>query len=112
MSYGEAVPGRARAEDEFSTANYRFRYAPGIVGESKRVVHQAVFTDGTSVWSLCRRQFAIADIEEIGRCGMPCMACTGQAAVASNGQIPVLEEGSHSEQEDKSPFIVEGGGVR
>ena len=109
MSYGEAVPARRRAKDEFSTANYRFRYAPGVVGESKRVVHQAVFTDGTSVWALCRREFAVTDIEEIGRCGMPCMACTGQAAAASSGQVPVLDEGSPLEQGDKSSLIVDGG---
>lgn len=103
MSYEEAEPGRTRAEDEFSTANYRFRYVPGVVGESKRVVHQAVFTDGASVWSLCRQEFAVADVEQVGRCGMPCMACTAHAAVAATNRFPAIEG---------SPCVVEGSEVR
>lgn len=101
MSYEEAEHGRARTDVEFSLANYRFRYVPGVVGESKRVVHQAVFTDGASVWSLCRNKFGIAEVEEVGRWGMPCMQCTARAAAAATK--PALNGGSQ---------VIEGSDVR
>lgn len=87
----------------FSTATYRFRYRRGVVGESQRVVHQSVFADDASVWSLCRRQFALDEVEEVERCGMPCLACTANAASAATRRTPALDRGS---------LVVEGSEVR
>ncbi|WP_338602669.1 hypothetical protein [Saccharopolyspora sp. SCSIO 74807] len=101
MSYEEVEHGKARTDVEFSLADYRFRYVPGVVGESKRVVHQAVFTDGPSVWSLCRNKFDIVEVEEVGRCGMPCMQCAARAAAAATK--PVLNAG---------PQVIEGSDVQ
>lgn len=103
MSYEETQPVHTHPEGTFTTVTYRFRYRQGVVGESKRVVHQAVFTDDASVWSLCRREFAVGEVEQVERCGMPCVACAGHAAAAATNRAPAL---------DGSPLVVEGSEAR
>lgn len=76
----------------------RFRYRPGVVGESRRVVHASVLWSSSAgvVRSLCGREFALGDVEVLeGIGGMPCMACTRTAARQSRPSGSVIE-GSHA----------------
>lgn len=93
MSFEEHRSTDARPENTFQPVSYRFRYLRGVVGESQRVVHLAVFADEDSVWSLCHREFGLGDVEQVERCGMPCLPCTGRAATAAAGFSPALQSG-------------------
>lgn len=78
-----------RAEPSRTPANApdhpaRVRYRPGVVGETKRVVHIAMPLPDGDFYGLCDLRLAGADTELISDLlGMPCMACTRELAIRS-----------------------------
>lgn len=63
----------------------RVRYRPGVVGETRRVVHAAEPT-GSTAQTLCGTELSVADVEIVEYGGMPCMPCTARAALAAAGR--------------------------
>lgn len=56
------------------------RPLPGVVGETRRVVHLAGLTANGRVTGLCGASFATADVEILDHiAGMPCEVCLSRA---------------------------------
>lgn len=74
----------------------RVRYRPGVVGETRRVVHAAWSPAAPVVHTLCGAELPVEQIELLDNLGgMPCMQCTARAALA-------VEQGSGSAIEPSS----------
>lgn len=62
------------------------RLKPGLVGETKRVVHAVVLPSGAAaigmVTTACGQMFSAEDFDVVGRTGMVCVHCAARLATA------------------------------
>ncbi|WP_258343453.1 hypothetical protein [Saccharopolyspora gregorii] len=62
------------------------RYAPGVVGETRRVVHVAIRRPDGACAALCELVIEAAEAELLdGPAGMPCLVCVRALALGSGG---------------------------
>ncbi|GAA3365504.1 hypothetical protein [Saccharopolyspora gregorii] len=70
----------------------RVRYAPGVVGETRRVVHVAIRRPDGACVALCDLVIAAAEAELLDEiAGMPCLVCVRELALGFGGAPAELD---------------------